>query len=263
MRLRMFEYDMPTNAPRTVEAVQRACRIIEALQEQGETGITKLSEEVGFSKSTVHGHLATLVDEGWVIEDNHNYRLSFQFLDTAESLKDRVTDHDIVREQVRELAEETGEVVHFGAEENGHVVYLAKSEGNAAVQAKSRVGKRMPMHSTSMGKAILSELPDKRVDEIVERHGLVERTGNTLTDPEVLRADLDRIEERGYSIDDEENIPGIRCIGIAVTVPEDGVLGALSISGPSQRMTDDRIDNELHEKTAQAANIIEVNSMYT
>ncbi|WP_226013325.1 IclR family transcriptional regulator [Halomicrobium salinisoli] len=253
---------MATDAPRTVEAVQRACRIIETLQERGQTGITELSEEVGFSKSTVHGHLATLVDEGWVVKEEHTYRLSLRFLDIAESLKDRIADHDIVREQVRELAEETGEVVHFGAEEDGRVVYMAKSKGNAAVQTQSRIGKQMPMHSTSLGKAILAELPRERVDEIVERHGMEARTENTLTDVAALHENLAEIERRGYSIDDEENIPGVRCIGIAVTVPEAGVLGALSISGPSQRMTDDRIENELHEKIAQAANVVEVNSMY-
>lgn len=254
---------MPTNTTRTVEAVQRACQIIDVLQEEGEARITELAEEVDFSKSTVHGHLATLVDEGLVVKDDHKYRLSLQFLDIAESLKDRVADNDIVRKQVRELAEETGEVVHFGTEENGRVVYMAKSKGNAAVQTESRIGKRMPMHSTSLGKAILAELPRDRVDQIAEQHGLAPRTEDTLTGLEALHEDLDEIEERGYSIDDEENIPGVRCIGIAVSVPEDGVLGALSISGPSQRMTDDRIQNELHEQIAQAANVIEVNSMYS
>ncbi|WP_225336444.1 IclR family transcriptional regulator [Halomicrobium urmianum] len=254
---------MPANDTRTVGSVQRTCRIIEILQAKGETRITDLSEEVEFSKSTVHGHLATLVNEGLVVKDDHTYRLSLQFLDIAESLKNRIADHNIVRERVRELAEETGEVVHFGVEENGRVVYLAKSKGNAAVRTESKIGKQMPMHSTSLGKAILAEFPRDRVECIVQQQELAKRTKNTLTNLESLHEDLDTIEERGYSIDDEENIPGVRCIGIAVTVPEADVLGALSISGPSQRITDDRIENELHEQLAQAANVIEVNSMYS
>ncbi|WP_254280481.1 IclR family transcriptional regulator [Haloarcula marina] len=254
---------MATNTPRTVEAVQKTCRIINELQRRGETGITELSEDVEYSKSTIHGHLATLVDEGLVIKNNQKYRLSLRFLDIAESVKNRVTDYEIVHDQVRELAEETGEVVHFGAEENGRVVYIAKWQGAQAVQTKSRIGKQMPMHSTSLGKAILAEYGRDRVDEIVEQHGLEARTQNTLTRPSALHDNLQEITQRGYSVDDEENILGIRCIGIPVSISEAGVIGALSISGPSQRMTDDRIKNDLREKIAQAANVIEVNSRYS
>jgi len=253
---------MPKKTSRTVEAVQKTCRILDEIQEQGEIRVTELADQVEYSKSTVHGHLATLVDEGLVVKTNQKYRLSLNFLDIAESVKNRVTDHEIVREQVRKLADETGEVVHFAAEEDGNVVYIAKSQGDEAVQTESKIGKSMPMHSTSLGKAMLAEFDRDRVDQIIEQRGLPSRTPTTLTTPEALHEELEETTERGYSIDNEENIPGVRCIGIAVSVSEYGVVGALSISGPSQRMTDDRIKNELQEKIAQAANVIEVNSMY-
>ncbi|QIO24985.1 IclR family transcriptional regulator [Haloarcula sp. JP-L23] len=254
---------MPTNTPRKIEAVRKTCQIIDILQTRGEAGITEISEEMDFSKSAVHGHLATLADEGLVVKDGHSYYLSLRFIDIAESIKERIAKREIVREQVRTLAEETGEVVHFGAEENGQVVYLSKSKGDSAVETASKVGKRMPMHSTSLGKAILAELPHEDAEQIIEQHELTARTEHTLTDPDALLAELSETRERGYSIDDEENIPGVRCIGMAVSDPDAGVFGALSISAPSQRMTEDRIENELSEKIAQAANVIEVNSMYS
>jgi len=254
---------MSSRNPRTIDAVQKTCRIIETLEEHGEMGITELTAEVGFSKSTVHGHLATLTQEGLAVKDEHTYRLSLRFLDIAESIVNEIVDNNIVREQVRELADDTGEVVHFGTEENGRVVYTAKSSGDAAVQTESRIGKQMPMHSTSLGKAMLAEFSRERVDDIIEAHGLPARTENTLTDPEALHQDLTEIRERGFSIDDRENIPGVRCVGTSVTLPEGRVLGALSIVGPSERMTDDRIYDELQEKLAEAANVIEVNSMYS
>ncbi|MBV0925937.1 IclR family transcriptional regulator [Halomicroarcula limicola] len=254
---------MPTNTPRKIEAVHKTCRIIDILQRRGEAGITDISEEMDFSKSAVHGHLATLEDEGLVVKEGHSYYLSLQFVDIAESVKDRIAKREIVREQVRTLAEETGEVVHFGAEENGRVVYLAKSKGASAVETASKIGKQMPMHSTSLGKAILAELPRDDAERIIEQHELTARTEHTLTDSSALLTELSDTHERGYSIDDEENIPGVRCIGMAVSDPEAGVFGALSISGPSQRMTEDRIENELSEEIAQAANVIEVNSMYS
>lgn len=253
---------MPTNTPRQIDAVQKTCRILEYLQGSGGAGVTEIAEELEFSKSVVHAHLATLNEEDLVVKDGYTYSLGLKFLDIAETVKNGVAEHEIVRDQVRELAEGTGEVVHFGAEENGRVVYVAKSKGESAVETASRVGKRMPMHSTSLGKAILAEFSQDAVERIVDRHGLPEQTEHTITDEERLYEDLDAIRDRGYSIDNQENIPGVRCIGISVSAPEAGVLGALSISGPSQRMTDDRIENELKETIAQAANVIEVNSRY-
>lgn len=254
---------MARNIPRQVDSARKTCRIINMLQEQGCVGVTELANELNISKSTVHGHLATLTDEGLVVKENHTYRLSLQFLRIAESVKSGVADPDTVREQVRELADETGEVVHFGAKEGGHVVYCEKDRGDSAVQTVSKVGERMPLHSTSLGKGILAELPRNEVDQIIQEHGLPERTPNTITDVEDLNHELDKTASRGYSIDDEENIPGVRCIGVAVNVPGTETMGALSISGPSRRMTDERITNDLQEKIAQTANVIEVNSLYS
>ncbi|WP_262177433.1 IclR family transcriptional regulator [Haloarcula laminariae] len=254
---------MTTNTPRKIGAVQKTCRILEILSTKGEAGITDIAEEMDFSKSAVHGHLATLEDEGFVVKDGHQYHLSLRFVDIAESVKGRIAKREIVREQVRKLAEQSGEVVHFGSEENGQVVYLAKSKGADAVETASRVGKRMPMHSTSLGKAILAQLPAERVETILEQHELTQRTEHTITDRDALLDELETTREQGYSIDDEENIPGVRCVGMSVTDPEAGVFGALSISGPSQRMTNERIESELAETVAQAANVIEVNSMYS
>ncbi len=170
---------------------------------------------------------------------------------------------DTVREQVRELAATTGEVVHFGAKEGDHVVYLEKGKGGSAVQTVSSVGDRMPLHSTSLGKAILGELPSAQVDEIVTETTFTERTPHTITDAETLHQELETTASRGYAIDDEENILGVRCIGTPVNVSGTGGIGALSISGPARRITDERISSELQDQLVQTANVIEVNSLYS
>ncbi|NUB93773.1 IclR family transcriptional regulator [Haloterrigena sp. SYSU A121-1] len=254
---------MSTDTPRRVDAVRRTGRIIEALQRRGSAGVTELADEVEFSKSTVHEHLATLAEEGMVVKDGHAYRLSLRFLDIAEAVKRTIAEHDIVCEQVRELADATGEVVHFGAKEAGCVVYIEKSKGDAVVQTEAKVGDRMPMHSTALGKSILAELPAEDVERIAAEYGLEKRTGYTITSLDELQAELEKTASRGYSIDDEENIPGMRCIGMAVSLPETETIGALGVSGPSQRMTDDRIETELRSKLARAANTIEVNSLHS
>lgn len=253
---------MPTST-RTIDAVRNTSRIIDVLREHGSAGVTEIAEELDFAKSAVHGHLATLREEGFVVKSGHEYGLSLRFVEIAERVKDEIADQQIVKEEVAALAEETGEVVHFGAEEDGRVVYLSKARGDSAVETASRIGKGMPMHSTSLGKAILAELPRSRCADIVDQHGLPGQTAETITTRDRLFEELDAIQDRGYAIDNEENIQGVRCIGMAVSVPEVDVLGALSVSGPSQRMTDERIESELSETIAQAANVIEVNSRYS
>ncbi|WP_042665212.1 IclR family transcriptional regulator [Haloferax sp. ATB1] len=254
---------MGRSSSRTIGTLENACRIIGVLRETEGAGVTEIADELDFAKSAVHGHLATLRSEGFVVKDDHTYRLSLRFLQIAEEVKNYTADHTIVKEELAQLAEATGEVVHFGTEEQGCVVYLAKVRGNVAVETASKVGNRMPMHSTSLGKAILAEMPSERRDEIIERHELTKETDRTITDPDALRADLEETRERGYSIDDEENIRGVRCIGMAVSAPDGEVMGALSISGPSKRMTDKRMRDELYEQVAQSANVIEVNSRYS
>ncbi|WP_313692484.1 IclR family transcriptional regulator [Halorarum halobium] len=254
---------MTTDGSRKIETVQNTCRIINALRDSGGSGITEIATSLDFSKSAVHGHLATLRDEGLVIKNGHTYRLSLRFLQIAEEVKNQIADYKIVKEEVNRLAQETGEVVHFGTEEQGRIVYLSKARGDVAVETASRIGNRMPMHSTSLGKAILAELPQERCGEIIDRYELSGKTDRTITTPERLRENLEETRQRSYAIDDEENIRGVRCIGMAVSAPDAGVMGALSISGPSKRMTDERMDEELEDKIAQAANVIEVNSRYS
>lgn len=254
---------MPTNTPRKIESVRNTSKIIDVLRERNSAGITEISEELDFSKSAVHGHLATLRDEGFVVKNDHAYSLSLRFIDLAEHVKNQVADHEIVKEVVTNLADETGEVVHFATEEKGSVVYLSKSLGDAAVETASEIGMRTTMHSSSLGKAMLAELPPEQVDELIDEDEMVKRTESTITDLDRLKEELEATRKRGYAIDDEENLPGVRCIGKAVSAPEVDVLGALSITGPSQRMTNERMETELHDKIAQAANVIEVNSMYS
>lgn len=254
---------MASNTPRTIDSVRNACRIIGVLRERGDAGVTEISEDLDFSKSAVHGHLATLHEEGLVVKSGQSYSLSLRFIDLAEAVKNEVADFEIVEEVVTSLAEETGEVVHFGTEESGRVVYLSKARGDSAVETISRIGMRAPMHSSSLGKAMLAELPRSEIKAIFDEHGMTKQTDSTITDLDELHDELDETRKRGYSIDDEENIPGVRCIGIAVSAPEVNLLGSLSITGPSQRMTNQRMEHEIYEKIAQAANVIEVNSMYS
>lgn len=254
---------MATDAkPRTVQAVHKAVAIIELLQENNGMGVTDLASELDLSKATVHHHLSTLMEHELVVKHETTYRLSLRHLDFGETVKSRLGYYDVVREELEDLAAETGELAQFATEEHGRAVYLHKARGDKAVQTASTIGKREYLHCLSLGKAILAHLPEERVDEIVDRHGLQQFTAKTISSRDELFERLEQVRERGYAIDDEERIEGLRCLAAPV-LKDSEVLGAVSISAPSSRMRGPRFEEELPEVVQRSANVIEINAKFT
>ncbi|MFP8953510.1 IclR family transcriptional regulator [Natrialbaceae archaeon A-arb3/5] len=247
---------------RRIQSVEIAFTVLDAVRKNDNPSITALADELGHSKSTIHSHLQTLESEEIIVRDGNGYRLSLQGLDMANDVRDQVANYDVIVDEVDELAEETSEIVQFGLEEHGQVSYLYKARGNQAVETASRPGRKQPMYSTSLGKAILAFLPAERQETIISETTFTPKTPNTITDPDSLFEDLETITERGYAIDDEENIEGLRCIAAPVRNGQT-VLGAISITGPVSRITDDYLHGELSESVQRAANVIELNTKFS
>lgn len=252
---------MDTTAPgtgRSIKAVERAFAIIETLEELDGARLTELAAELDIPNSTAHTYLQTLVTTGYVRRDDDTYRPSLRFLEHGGRARRQYRLHAVGQRKVDEIAAETAEVASLGVEDDGHRVLLYKAEGVDAVYDNAPVGEYTKMHWTALGKAILSGLPDDRVSDIVETHGLPERTERTITTADELWAELDRIRERGYSVEDEERRVGVRSVAVALTGGTDEVIGALSLSGPRRRFEDDWITEEAVPVLQNAANVIEL-----
>jgi DNA-binding IclR family transcriptional regulator len=137
-------------------------------------------------------------------------------------------------------------------------VLLYKSEGPEGVTQKPVTGEYTHMHMTALGKALLTTQSDERVDEIIDTHGLPAATQHTITDRDELFEELEAIREQGYSVEDQERREGIRAIGVPIHDDDGGAIGAVSISGPVSKLTDERISEELLEQIRNAVNIIEI-----
>ncbi|MFC6862839.1 IclR family transcriptional regulator [Halomicroarcula sp. GCM10025817] len=245
----------------TVNATRTSFRIIEVLKRLDGAGVTAVASELDIPKSTVHNHLQTLLEERYVLKEGDTYSVGLRFLELGEFTRNRMDIYETVRPETETLAEKTGEMVNAAVEEHGQGVYITRHEGQQAVSVDTYAGKRVYLHCTALGKAILAELPEPRVDEILDEHGMPQRTENTITDPDELKAELETIRERGYAYDREERLPGLRCV--AAPVVTDGVVAALSVSGPTTRIKGDMFHEEIPELLLSAANVVEINMAYS
>ncbi|MFC6988817.1 IclR family transcriptional regulator [Haloplanus sp. GCM10025708] len=165
-----------------------------------------------------------------------------------------------VQPKIISLAEETQERAQFFVEEHGKIIYVHRVTGANGVDADSRLGRRLPITATAAGKVILAHLPDDRVAEILDDHGFPDLTENTITDREAFLEHLETVRERGYGLNDEEYIKGLRVVSVPVMDPGGDVVGAISVSGPTYRLDDGRFTETLPKKIKATANEIELNS---
>lgn len=253
----------PPNADeigRRVQAVDLSCTILEALRELDGAGVSELAASLDRSKATVHTHLATLEDHELVVNKGERYELSLKFVDLGEYAKSQVDIYEVAKKEVDRLADETGEVAQFMIEEHGCGVYLHKARGENAIQTASYTGDRKHLHYTALGKAILSQMSTEEIDQVIDRHGLPQRTERTIGTREALFEEIQTVREEGVAFDDEEVLQGLRCVAAPIEHPEGDICAAISISGPTSRFQGDRFYEELPELVEGAANVIEVNA---
>lgn len=249
--------------PGTINSVERALDVVEALREMDGGRVTEVADRLGMAKSTVHRYLTTLEGREYLVRRGDSYHVSHRFLDLGEFTRTRRSEYQLAKEKVSELAEATEERAQFMVEEHGYAVYLYRETGPHAVETDSRIGGHVHLHSSAAGKAILAHLPEPRIEAVVERHGLPELTEHTITEREALFENLREIRERGYSYQRQENTEALRAVGVPVMDDADGVIGAISISGPTHRLKGEWFDREIPDKLLGAANEIELNIAYS
>jgi len=242
----------------SVGSVETQFDIIEHIHQAGGDTVSGIAAELDYAKSTVHRHLATLEQQGYVVNDD-GYYVGLRFLELGEDARNRRDGYQLAKEKVEELAHETEERVQFLVEEHAEAVYLYRALGSRAVRTDPGIGKRVPLHATASGKAMLATMPSEKSSRIIEQTRFVEVTDETVTDVEELRRELDEIRERGYAFNREENLDGLHAVGVPVLTPQGGVIGGLSISGPGYRFTGELFEEELPDLLLGAANELELN----
>ena len=242
---------------------ETSLRVVETLKEVDGARVTELAHELDMAPSTVHNHLSTLLKHGYVTKEGDTYLPGYQFVPMSEFVRNRKQAYRVAQSKVHQLAEECGARGNFVIEDGGRGMYLFTATAEGAVKAYSRVGRRAPLHVTAAGKSILSQLPERRVDEIVETHGLPRETEHTITDRDALHEELAAIRERGYAYNCEEHLTSVNAVGAPVNGVDGRVVGAMSVSGPAQRLKGDLLEAEFPDVVLGITNELELSLTYS
>ncbi len=233
-----------------VQSVERTLDILEALVELGsEVGLVEISQAVSLPLATVHRLLGTLIQRGYVKQNRQNrkYALGFRALQMGSDMRQRFSLRLEARPFLQRLMQRSGESANLAVLDDGEAVYIDQAQSSRILRMFTQIGNRLPAHTTGAGKVMLAFSPPEVVEGILRRGGLPARTTHTITDLDAFRRELERIRHQGYSIDDEEQEEGVRCIAVPVRDESGQVIASLSISGPVTRLDDRRVQSVIPE----------------
>ena len=227
----------------TIKSLDRAMSVFERLsQSQGMT-LTEISEALDQSPATVYRVLVTLEGRGLVEFDTDEqiWHIGAQAFVIGARFLRRTNLVDRARPILRRLMEETGETANLGREQLGQVLFLIQAETHENIRAFFPPGTLSAMHSSGIGKVLLAHMEEDRRNALIERE-LKRYTEHTITRPDALRTELQTIRDRGFALDGEERNLGMRCIAAPVFDHNKMVVAGVSVSGPTSRVTPDKIE---------------------
>lgn len=239
-----------------IQAVSHALDLLEQFHgEVDELGVTELSKRLKLHKNNVFRLLATLESRGYIEQNRatENYRLGLKSLELGQTFIKQMGLLRQAKPILDRLVKECNETSYVAIFKEGFIVYLDVVETDLTVRVVSRVGSRLPAHCTAAGKVHLAFMPEEEVDTVFPDRQLQAYTSHTITERDALKQELQKVAEQGYAIDNEELDPGVRCVAAPIRDYTRRIVGAVSISGPSMRFSDERIETELIPLVLQAS----------
>jgi DNA-binding IclR family transcriptional regulator len=229
-----------------MKSLNKALDIIDAVSKLGNAGIREISSKTGFPPATTHRIAATLAKRRFFNQDpvTKHYSLSLRFLELGTKVQQQFDLPTIARPHLQKLMSETGESANLAIGDGDSVVYLDQVQNDKSMlKIFTRLGSRVPLYSTGVGKMLLSRWNKTELDAYLKRTQLIPYTPNTLIRRNQILEELDRISARGFAVDNEEMEAGVRCVAALVFDHRQQVAAAVSISGAAMRITPDRTEN--------------------
>lgn len=235
------------------QAIRRAFAVLELFRDAGgDLGVVQIAETLGLTLSTAHRIARALVAEGFLAqgEGRERYRLGLQALLLGQAAQ-RSMGMEVARPVLQRLADQTQESVNLGLADVDHAVVIQRVESTQPLRFSVEVGSQVELHATSMGKALLAFNDDLR-SHLQASEQLRQITAKTHGTRTSLLEDLEGVKQRGWSIDDEESMLGVRCVAAPIIGPDGQARAAVAVQAPAVRMPDSRFD-ELGPEVRRAA----------
>jgi DNA-binding IclR family transcriptional regulator len=225
-----------------INSVEKTIRILELLAEKGELSVAEAASKLGMNRSTCHRFLVTLRELGYVVQNAlSHYRLSFRIFELGNKVADRLQVRQIAHPYLKELSNLFNETINLGYWDNNEIIHLDKIDSSEILRIDPGIGSRIPAYCTGLGKAILAFLPEEDLNNFLESVPLKDMTPNTITKKEKLVQELEKIRKQGFATDREELYIGLRCVASAVFDYTNYPSYSVSVTGPSSRMTKEKI----------------------
>ncbi|HXZ28645.1 MAG TPA: IclR family transcriptional regulator [Terriglobales bacterium] len=230
---------MPESSAKDSAAVERALAILEAVAHRaGGLSNADLSRRLKIPKSSASYLLRTLEHHGYLRREPESgrYRLGVKVLALSESVLSGLDIRQMALPILRHLVEHAHLTAHLAILDRGEAVYIEKVEAPGFIKMDTWVGRRMDVHATSVGKALIAWLPEEEVAALARQRGLRKRTPKTITVLSRLHKELEKVRAQGYAVDDEENNLGVRCVAAPIFNSEGGVEASLGVSGATNQL---------------------------
>ena len=225
-----------------IQSVNNALNLLEEFKaDRDELGVTELSKRLNLHKNNVFRLLATLEAKGYIEQNKatENYRLGVKSLELGQTFIKQIGLVRQAKPVLKEIVEQCNETAYIGIIRQSALVYLDVEEAHQTVKVANRVGWRLPIHCTAIGKAQIAFISEEELEKLSILDNIERFTPNTIVNKVEFIKHLKEVAKRGYALDNEEYDLGVRCVGVPLRDYTGRVVGGISVSGPSFRMTDE------------------------
>ena len=228
----MSESSPPAPEKSVAPALSKGFAILELVAQQPGLSFSAIRSALGLPSSSCHHLVTTLCQLGALqIQANRGYVLGLRLFELGSIAANQRQLNELALPALKQLAQDVQLTCHLGVMEGDEAVYLLKVEGQREIRVNTWVGKRLSLHSSSLGKVLLAWLPPTELDAILARRDWQRKTAGTIVDAEQFRAHLRQVKERGWAFDDQEDIANIRCVAAPVLDSQGHVVAAVSAVG--------------------------------
>ena len=217
-------------------SIEKAFRIVKLIENnQGKYTLTDIVRIMGINKTTAFRNLKTLEELNILEKINNLYYLGISLFELGSKVYIKQIIIEKIHPILSDLSEEVNETVNLAKLHNGMALYLDKIESKRSLQIQSSIGDTLPLYCTSLGKSMLSILPEDEMMDLISQIKFEKTTGKTISNQKKLLEQINEIKLRGYSVDDEEYEEGLICIAVPLYLAHHNFYGSISLSGPSIR----------------------------